>query len=94
MPRPIWSGSLSFGLVNVPVKLMSATKDLGNPPKQRHVRRDARLLARRHIVAAKCLRQVAERRRMLLDERRNCDQSITCGVRRILMAVGCSQHRT
>jgi DNA end-binding protein Ku len=30
MPRPIWSGSISFGLVNVPVKLFSATspKDL------------------------------------------------------------------
>jgi DNA end-binding protein Ku len=25
MPRAIWSGSVSFGLVNVPVKLMSAT---------------------------------------------------------------------
>jgi len=25
MPRPIWSGSISFGLVNVPVKLYSAT---------------------------------------------------------------------
>jgi DNA end-binding protein Ku len=25
MPRPIWSGSISFGLVNVPVKLMTAT---------------------------------------------------------------------
>jgi DNA end-binding protein Ku len=25
MPRPIWSGSVSFGLVNVPVKLYSAT---------------------------------------------------------------------
>jgi DNA end-binding protein Ku len=25
MPRPIWSGSVSFGLVNVPVKLMTAT---------------------------------------------------------------------
>ena len=24
MPRPIWSGSISFGLVNVPVKLFSA----------------------------------------------------------------------
>ncbi|HVE82762.1 MAG TPA: Ku protein [Myxococcales bacterium] len=24
MPRPIWSGSISFGLVNVPVKLMTA----------------------------------------------------------------------
>jgi DNA end-binding protein Ku len=25
MPRPIWSGSVSFGLVNVPVKLLTAT---------------------------------------------------------------------
>jgi DNA end-binding protein Ku len=27
MPRPIWSGSISFGLVNVPVKAMSAVRD-------------------------------------------------------------------
>jgi DNA end-binding protein Ku len=27
VPRAIWSGSLSFGLVNVPVKLYSATQD-------------------------------------------------------------------
>jgi DNA end-binding protein Ku len=26
-PRSIWSGSLSFGLVNVPVQLQSATRD-------------------------------------------------------------------
>src|SRR5438105_3361255 len=25
MPRPIWSGSISFGLVNVPVRLVTAT---------------------------------------------------------------------
>ncbi|HEX3623472.1 MAG TPA: Ku protein, partial [Acidimicrobiales bacterium] len=25
VPRPIWSGAISFGLVNVPVKLYSAT---------------------------------------------------------------------
>ncbi|MGH2832758.1 MAG: Ku protein, partial [Solirubrobacteraceae bacterium] len=24
MPRPIWSGTISFGLVSVPVKLYSA----------------------------------------------------------------------
>ena len=24
MPRPLWSGSISFGLVNVPVKLYNA----------------------------------------------------------------------
>jgi DNA end-binding protein Ku len=28
MPRAIWSGSLSFGLVNVPVALLSATRDV------------------------------------------------------------------
>jgi DNA end-binding protein Ku len=27
MPRPVWSGSISFGLVNVPVKAMSAVRD-------------------------------------------------------------------
>lgn len=27
MPRPLWTGSLSFGLVNVPVQLVSATRD-------------------------------------------------------------------
>ncbi len=27
MPRSIWSGSLSFGLVNVPVQLLSSTRD-------------------------------------------------------------------
>lgn len=26
MPRPIWSGSISFGLVNIPIKLFNATK--------------------------------------------------------------------
>ena len=28
MPRPLWSGSLSFGLVNVPIQLISAVRDL------------------------------------------------------------------
>ncbi|MFF7928216.1 Ku protein [Streptomyces mirabilis] len=27
MPRPLWSGVISFGLVTIPVKLMSATED-------------------------------------------------------------------
>lgn len=27
MPRPLWSGTLSFGLVNVPVRLLSAVRD-------------------------------------------------------------------
>ncbi|MFE2470585.1 non-homologous end joining protein Ku [Streptomyces mirabilis] len=27
MPRPLWSGAISFGLVTIPVKLLSATED-------------------------------------------------------------------
>ena len=27
MPRPVWSGSISFGLVNVPVKAYTAVRD-------------------------------------------------------------------
>lgn len=27
MPRSMWTGSLSFGLVNVPVMVVSATRD-------------------------------------------------------------------
>src|SRR5450432_1995173 len=26
MPRPVWTGSISFGLVNIPIKLISATE--------------------------------------------------------------------
>ncbi len=36
MPRPLWSGSLSFGLVNVPVQLVSATRDLDLHFRQLH----------------------------------------------------------
>src|SRR4051794_29580972 len=47
MPRPIWSGSLSFGLVNVPVKLMSATRDLGVHFNQLHEKDNSRIEVRR-----------------------------------------------
>jgi len=47
MPRPIWSGSLSFGLVNVPVKLMSATRDLGVHFNQLHEKDKSRIEVRR-----------------------------------------------
>ena len=36
MPRPLWSGSLSFGLVNVPVQLVSAARDLDLHFRQLH----------------------------------------------------------
>jgi DNA end-binding protein Ku len=36
MPRPLWTGSLSFGLVNVPVVLMTAVRDQGLHFRQLH----------------------------------------------------------
>jgi DNA end-binding protein Ku len=36
MPRALWTGSLSFGLVNVPVQLVSATRDLDLHFRQLH----------------------------------------------------------
>lgn len=36
MPRPLWSGSLSFGLVNVPVQLVSAARDVDYHFRQLH----------------------------------------------------------
>lgn len=36
MPRPLWSGSLSFGLVNVPVMLVTAVRDQGFHFRQLH----------------------------------------------------------
>lgn len=47
MPRPIWSGSLSFGLVNVPVRLMSATRDLSVHFNQLHEKDNSRIEVRR-----------------------------------------------
>ena len=48
MPRPIWSGSLSFGLVNVPVQLMSAARDLDYHFHQLHEKDGARIEQRRY----------------------------------------------
>src|ERR671928_183907 len=36
MPRALWTGSLSFGLVNVPVQLLSAVRDLDLHFRQLH----------------------------------------------------------
>jgi DNA end-binding protein Ku len=38
MARPLWSGSLSFGLVNVPVQLVSAARDLDYHFHQLHAK--------------------------------------------------------
>jgi DNA end-binding protein Ku len=43
MPRALWSGSLSFGLVNVPVQLVSAARDLDYRFHQLHEKDKVRL---------------------------------------------------
>jgi DNA end-binding protein Ku len=48
MPRPLWSGSLSFGLVNVPVLLTSATRDLSLHFRQLHKKDGAPIEQRRY----------------------------------------------
>jgi len=47
MPRALWSGSLSFGLVNVPVQLFSAVRDLDFHFHQLHEKDKARIEQRR-----------------------------------------------
>jgi DNA end-binding protein Ku len=47
MPRALWSGSLSFGLVNVPVQLLSAARDLDYHFHQLHEKDKARIEQRR-----------------------------------------------
>ncbi len=48
MPRSMWRGSLSFGLVNVPVALMSATRDLDVHFNQIDAETGARLHVQRY----------------------------------------------
>jgi DNA end-binding protein Ku len=47
MPRSLWSGSLSFGLVNVPVQLVSAARDLDYHFHQLHEKDSVRIEQRR-----------------------------------------------
>ena len=47
MARPLWSGSLSFGLVNVPVQLFSAARDLDFHFHQLHEKDKRRIEQRR-----------------------------------------------
>ena len=47
MARPIWSGSLSFGLVNVPVRLFSAARDLDYHFNELHEKDKVRIEQRR-----------------------------------------------
>jgi DNA end-binding protein Ku len=47
MPRALWSGSLSFGLVNVPVQLLSGARDLDYHFHQLHDKDKVRIEQRR-----------------------------------------------
>jgi DNA end-binding protein Ku len=47
MPRALWTGSISFGLVNVPVQLMSAARDLDYHFHELHEKDKARIEQRR-----------------------------------------------
>jgi DNA end-binding protein Ku len=47
MPRPIWSGSISFGLVNVPIRLISATSTKDVRFHQIHEKDGARIQQKR-----------------------------------------------
>ncbi len=47
MARTLWSGSLSFGLVNVPIQLVSAARDLDYHFHQLHAKDKARIEQRR-----------------------------------------------
>ncbi len=49
-PRPFWSGSLTFGLVNVPVRLYSAVRSTGS--SLRMVSADGRPLEQRYVCPA------------------------------------------
>jgi DNA end-binding protein Ku len=50
MPRPLWNGSLSFGLVNVPVQLVSASRDLDLHFRQLHGKDAAPIEQRRYCT--------------------------------------------
>ncbi len=60
MPRALWSGSISFGLVNVPVRLMAATQDKNIHFHQVDERSGARIRHKR--VSEKSGREVGNER--------------------------------
>ena len=56
MPRPIWSGAISFGLVNVPVRMYGATTSHALSFHLLHAKDGARLRTRR--ICTKCGEEV------------------------------------
>ncbi|WP_393101044.1 Ku protein [Streptomyces sp. LN325] len=51
MPRPLWSGAISFGLVTIPVKLVSATDDRSVHFHQVHSENMGRVRVRKYCEA-------------------------------------------
>ena len=51
MPRPIWSGAISFGLVNVPVRLYAAVQSRDVRFHQLHAKDNARIRQQRVCLA-------------------------------------------
>ncbi|MFJ5272248.1 Ku protein [Streptomyces sp. NPDC088358] len=51
MPRPLWSGAISFGLVTIPVKLVSATEDRSVHFHQIHTEDLSRVRVRKYCEA-------------------------------------------
>ncbi|MFD8423207.1 Ku protein [Streptomyces sp. NPDC059466] len=51
MPRPLWSGAISFGLVTIPVKLVSATEDRSVHFHQVHTEDMGRVRVRKYCEA-------------------------------------------
>ncbi|MFI2214924.1 Ku protein [Streptomyces sp. NPDC020141] len=47
MPRPVWSGAISFGLVTIPVKVLAATEDRSVRFHQYHLRDSGRIRTRK-----------------------------------------------
>ncbi|MFG2584200.1 Ku protein [Streptomyces solisilvae] len=47
MPRPVWSGAVSFGLVTIPIKVMPATEDHSISFRQIHIADGGRIRYRK-----------------------------------------------
>jgi DNA end-binding protein Ku len=47
MPRPVWSGAISFGLVTIPIKVLPATEDRSISFHQYHLEDEGRIRTRK-----------------------------------------------
>jgi non-homologous end joining protein Ku len=70
--RPLWRGSLSFGLVNVPVQLVSSARDLDYHFRQLHEKDKVPIEQRRY----------RERLKRVIDDKRRERRSTLPGPRR------------